>query len=144
MYCDVCGTKFADGDLRPHSKFCPVCGEELSRPVLNSLKRKAPETPQPSISVASPVREGAAENSENIVDDADIYGEQLPTPPRREIITRSRPTGNRPRVQEPEATESEYEGGPESESESEESEYEESPAPPSRPRRLLPPQDVQR
>jgi len=143
MYCDVCGTEFAEGYLRPNSKFCLTCGEELSRPVLNSLKRKASKPPQQPSRVASVNVEVVSEPREAITNDDDIYGEQLPTPSRREIITRSRPTGNRPRVQEPaEDTESEYER--DQESESSESEYEEPPTPTPRRRRLLTPLEVPR
>ena len=146
MFCDVCGTKFADGYLRPHSKFCPMCGEELSKPVLNSLKRTAPETPQGTISAGREIPEAdglykqtpapssalsslkrkaetpqvmirtAATRVEENLDDVDdaLSGEQSQTPSRRWIQTRSRPTDNRPRTQEPEGSDSgsEYEGPP--------------------------------
>jgi hypothetical protein len=35
--CDVCGTRFGAGDLWPQSKFCLVCGEELSAWVKQTL-----------------------------------------------------------------------------------------------------------
>src|SRR5947207_5416284 len=30
-YCDACGERFEEGQLRPQSKFCTYCGSELSQ-----------------------------------------------------------------------------------------------------------------
>jgi len=40
LFCDICGTKFEEGDLRPQSKFCLVCGEELSLWIKNKLQTR--------------------------------------------------------------------------------------------------------
>ena len=40
-FCDVCGTKFQEGDLRPKSKFCPMCGEQLSPWVIEGITVQA-------------------------------------------------------------------------------------------------------
>lgn len=49
-YCDQCGTRFESGQLRPQSKFCNYCGNELSdwikaRVLPGPLTTTAPSTP---------------------------------------------------------------------------------------------------
>lgn len=49
-YCDQCGTRFESGQLRPQSKFCNYCGNELSdwikrRVLPGSVTTIAPSTP---------------------------------------------------------------------------------------------------
>jgi len=38
MFCDVCGTKYEDGDLRATSKYCMQCGETLPKLIVNALR----------------------------------------------------------------------------------------------------------
>jgi predicted nucleic acid-binding Zn-ribbon protein len=47
LFCDVCGTRFEKGDLRPQSKFCLVCGEELSAWVKKKLDEASRIPPSP-------------------------------------------------------------------------------------------------
>lgn len=43
-FCDSCGTKFEEGQLRPQSKFCSSCGEELSPWIRRLLASGASQT----------------------------------------------------------------------------------------------------
>jgi len=66
LFCDICGAKFEEGDLRPQSKFCLVCGEELSPWIKNKLQTRMPvplltEIPHPPRN--PPSRSAMAENS---------------------------------------------------------------------------------
>ena len=36
-FCDICGTRFEDGDLRPQSRYCPMCGEQLPKWVIQAI-----------------------------------------------------------------------------------------------------------
>ena len=44
MFCDVCGTGFQKGDLRPQSKFCPMCGEQLQKWIIGSIHGTTPHS----------------------------------------------------------------------------------------------------
>lgn len=50
LFCDVCGTRFEQGDLRPRSRFCLVCGEELSAWVKKKLDEESLVPPSPVLS----------------------------------------------------------------------------------------------
>jgi predicted nucleic acid-binding Zn-ribbon protein len=50
LFCDVCGTRFEQGDLRPQSKFCLVCGEQLSAWVKKKLDEASRVPPSPVLS----------------------------------------------------------------------------------------------
>ena len=54
-FCDTCGTRFEEGQLRPTSKFCISCGQELLPYIRNQLLARqvvAPATP-----VSEPVQQ---------------------------------------------------------------------------------------
>ena len=38
MFCDVCGTKYDNGDLRATSKYCMQCGETLPKLIVDALQ----------------------------------------------------------------------------------------------------------
>ena len=38
MFCDVCGTKYENSDLRATSKYCMQCGETLPKLIVDALK----------------------------------------------------------------------------------------------------------
>ena len=51
-YCDQCGERFEDGQLRPLSKFCSYCGEPLSDWV---KRRLAPDFAATSVPLTPPI-----------------------------------------------------------------------------------------
>ena len=40
MFCDVCGTGYEDGDLTSRSQYCPRCGTELLKWIIDALQQK--------------------------------------------------------------------------------------------------------
>ena len=45
MFCDVCGTKYTDGDLRATSKYCMQCGETLPKLIVDTLRHEQRREP---------------------------------------------------------------------------------------------------
>jgi hypothetical protein len=65
LFCDVCGARFEKGDLRPQSKFCLVCGEELSAWVKKKLD-EASHVPPSSVLSEIEVQPLPRRNSKNL------------------------------------------------------------------------------
>ena len=46
FFCDVCGTKYEDGDLRATSKYCMQCGETLPKLIVDGLQDRQRPSPR--------------------------------------------------------------------------------------------------